>query len=289
MVGTGIQGTQIAMIAARTGYEVAVFDPREGAFRQTFEKLRADLKAKKVTPLIPWNQWEACARKVRQVTDLDAAVADAELILEAVPENIEIKKKVWKEIGAHAAPGAIIATNSSSMPVSRMESAGGRPEQVLNIHFYFPMQGINMVDIMGGSRTRPDVMEKGVAWIKSIGFVPLTVNQELLGFCFNRVWRAIKRETLYMWGNGFVNFMDIDRAWMIFTRMKEGPFALMDKVGLDVIWDIEMVYYADSKDPKDHPPRALKDMIGRGELGVKSGKGFYTYPEPEFLKPNFLA
>jgi 3-hydroxybutyryl-CoA dehydrogenase len=289
MVGTGIQGTQIAMIAARTGYEVAVFDPRAGAFRQTFEKLRADLKAKKVTPLIPWNQWEACARKVRQVTDLGEAVADAELILEAVPENIEIKKKVWKEIGAAAAPGAIIATNSSSMPVSRMEKAGGRPEQVLNIHFYFPMQGVNMVDIMGGSRTRPDVMAKGIAWIKSIGFVPLTVNKELLGFCFNRVWRAIKREALYMWGNGFVNFMDVDRAWMIFTRMKEGPFALMDKVGLDVIWDIEMVYYADSKDPKDHPPQALKDMIGRGELGVKSGKGFYTYPEPEFLKPNFLA
>jgi 3-hydroxybutyryl-CoA dehydrogenase len=289
MVGTGIQGTQIAMIAARAGYDVTVFDPRPGAFRQTFEKVRADLKAKKVTPIIPWNQWEACAAKVRQVLELKAAVQDAELVLEAVPENLEIKLKVWKEIGRLAHPGAILATNSSSMPVSRMEAAGGRPEQVLNIHFYFPMQGVNMTDIMGGSCTRPDVMETGIAWIKSIGFVPLTVNKELLGFCFNRVWRAIKREVLYMWGNGFVNFMDVDRAWMIFTRMKEGPFALMDKVGLDVIWDIEMVYYSDSKDPKDHPPQALKDMIDRGELGVKSGKGFYTYPEPDFLKPDFLS
>jgi len=289
MVGTGIQGTQIAMIAARAGYEVTVYDPRPGAFRQTYEKVRADLKAKKVTPIIPWNQWEAVAGKVRQVQDLAAAVGDADLVLEAVPENLDIKLKVWKQIGAVAAPGAILATNSSSMPVSRMEAAGGRPEQVLNIHFYFPMQGVNMTDIMGGTRTRPDVMEKGIAWIRSIGFVPLTVNKELLGFCFNRVWRAIKRETLYMWGNGFVNFMDVDKAWMIFTRMKEGPFALMDKVGLDVIWDIEMVYYADSKDPKDHPPQALKEMIDRGELGVKSGKGFYTYPEPAFLRPDFLS
>jgi 3-hydroxybutyryl-CoA dehydrogenase len=289
MVGTGIQGTQIAMIAARAGYDVTVFDPRPGAFRQTFEKVRADLKAKKVTPIIPWNQWEACAAKVRQVQDLGQAVRAAELVLEAVPENLEIKLKVWKEIGRLAHPGAILATNSSSMPVSRMEAAGGRPEQVLNIHFYFPMQGVNMTDIMGGTRTRPDVMETGIAWIKSIGFVPLTVNKELLGFCFNRVWRAIKREVLYMWGNGFVNFMDVDRAWMIFTRMKEGPFALMDKVGLDVIWDIEMVYYSDSKDPKDHPPQALREMIDRGELGVKSGKGFYTYPEPDFLKPDFLS
>ena len=288
MVGTGIQGTQIAMIAARAGYEVTVYDPRPGAFRQTYEKVRADLKAKKVNPIIPWNQWEACAGKVRQVQDLAAAIGDAELVLEAVPENLDIKLKVWKQIGEAAAPGAILATNSSSMPVSRMEAAGGRPEQVLNIHFYFPMQGVNMTDIMGGTRTRPDVMEKGIAWIRSIGFVPLTVNKELLGFCFNRVWRAIKREVLYMWGNGFVNFMDVDKAWMIFTRMKEGPFALMDKVGLDVIWDIEMVYYAESKDPKDHPPQALKDMIDRGELGVKSGKGFYTYPEPAFLRPDFL-
>jgi 3-hydroxybutyryl-CoA dehydrogenase len=174
------------------------------------------------------------------------------------------------------------------MPVSRFEKEGGRPEQVLNIHFYFPLQGVNMVDIMGGTRTRADVMETGKAWIKSIGFVPLTVNKELLGFCFNRVWRAIKRETLYMWGNGFVDFMDVDRAWMIFTRMKEGPFALMDKVGLDVIWDIEMVYHNDSKDPKDHPPNALREMIARGELGVKSGKGFYTYPNPAFLQADFL-
>jgi 3-hydroxybutyryl-CoA dehydrogenase len=145
-----------------------------------------------------------------------------------------------------------------------------------------------MVDIMGGTRTSPEVLEKGKAWIRSLRFIPLTVNKELLGFCFNRVWRAIKRETLYMWGNGFVNFRDIDRAWMVFTGMREGPFALMDKVGLDVVHDIEMVYYNDSKDPKDIPPDALKKKMQKGELGVKSGKGFYTYPNPEYLDPDFL-
>ncbi len=288
VVGTGIQGTQIAMIAARAGYEVKVFDPKPGAFRQTFEKLRADLKAKGVKPLIPWNRWEECARKVRHVRDLGKAVAGAELVLEAVPENLELKKSVWREIASQAAPGAILATNSSSIPVSRLEEESGRPERVLNIHFYFPMQGVNMVDVMGGSRTLPEVLATGIAWVRSIGFVPLTVKKELLGFCFNRVWRAVKREVLFMWGNGYVDFQDVDRAWMIFTGMKEGPFALMDKVGLDVIWDIEMVYYNESKDPKDHPPQALKEMIDRGDLGVKSGKGFYTYPDPAFLRPDFI-
>jgi len=92
-----------------------------------------------------------------------------------------------------------------------------------------------------------------------------------------------------MWGNGFVDFRDSDRGWMVFTKMKEGPFAIMDKVGLDVVYDIEMVYYNDSKDPKDKPPDALLQMIQRGELGVKTGKGFYTYPDPEFLRPDFLS
>ncbi len=108
MVGTGIQGTQIAMIAARTGYEVTVYDPREGAFRQTFEKLRADLKAKIVTPIIPWNQWEACAKKVRQVQDLREAIQDADLVLEAVPENLEIKKRSGRRSAQrpHPAPSS---------------------------------------------------------------------------------------------------------------------------------------------------------------------------------------
>jgi 3-hydroxybutyryl-CoA dehydrogenase len=288
VVGTGILGAQIAMIAAHKGYKVKVFDPREGAFQQTYEKLRGDLKAKKVKPIIPWPEWPACAKAVKQVTDLAEAVKDADLVIEAIPENRELKTAVFKELGVNAAPGAILATNSSSMPVSRFEEVSGRPERCLNIHFYFPLQGVNMVDLMGGTRTLPEVLKKGADWIRSIGFVPLTVNRELLGFCFNRVWRAVKREVLYMWGNGFVDFQDVDRGWMVFTGMKEGPFALMDKVGLDVVWDIEMVYYSDSKDPKDHPPQALKDKIERGELGVKSGKGFYTYPNPAFLKPDFL-
>jgi 3-hydroxybutyryl-CoA dehydrogenase len=91
-----------------------------------------------------------------------------------------------------------------------------------------------------------------------------------------------------MWANDFVDFRDIDRAWRVFTGTKMGPFAMMDSVGLDTVYNIEMVYYNDSKDPKDKPPEALMKKINKGELGVKSGKGFYAYPNPEFLKPDFL-
>jgi len=289
VVGAGILGMQIAILAAHAGYQVRVYDPREEAFRETYQKIRLDLEAKKVTPLIPWDDWERCRNSVQQATSLDEAVSDAELVIEAVPEDVKFKNELFTELGRKAPPKAILATNSSSIPVSRMENNSGRPERCLNIHFYFPLQGVNIVDIMGGTKTLPEVMQKGIDWIYSIGCIPLKVNKEILGFCFNRVWRAIKREVLYMWGNGFVDFRDSDRGWMVFTKMKEGPFAIMDKVGLDVVYDIEMVYYNDSKDPKDKPPDALLQMIQRGELGVKTGKGFYTYPDPEFLRPDFLS
>jgi 3-hydroxyacyl-CoA dehydrogenase len=288
VIGTGILGSQIAMLASIKGYNVKVFDSEAGAFQKTFEKIRADLQSKGIDPIIPWEQWDTCAGAIKQVTDMGEAVGEAELVIEAVPENLDLKKEVFRKLGEKAPKGAILATNSSSIPVSRLESSSGCPEYCLNIHFYFPLQGTNMVDIMGGTKTLPEVMDKGVAWIRSLQFIPLTVKKELLGFCFNRVWRAIKRETLYMWGNDFVDFRDVDRAWMVFTGMKEGPFALMDKVGLDVVYDIEMVYYRDSKDPKDYPPEALEEKIKQGELGVKSGKGFYTYPDPEYLNPDFL-
>ena len=146
-----------------------------------------------------------------------------------------------------------------------------------------------MVDLMGGTKTTPETTGAMKAWIRSVGCIPLMVKKEIFGFCFGRVWRAIKRQTLYMWAGGFVDFRDIDRAWMIFTGMPQGPFGIMDRIGLDVIYDIEMVYYNESKDPKDHPPEGLKAMVERGELGIKTGKGFYTYPDPAFSRPDFLS
>jgi len=287
VVGTGTLGAQIAMLASNADYSVTIFDRQAGAFDAIMEKLHADLKTKQVEPFIPFNRWPACRRQIKQYEKLDEAVKDADLVIEAVPENLELKCEVFRQLGQLTSPEAILATNSSSIPISRIESATKRAEQCLNLHFYFPALGTTMVDVMGGTRTAAATFEAGKAWVRSIGCLPLTVKKEILGFCFNRVWRAIKRETLYMWAEGFVDFRDIDRAWMIFTGMPHGPFGMMDNVGLDVVHNIETVYYNESKDPKDHPPEALKAMVDRNELGRKTGKGFYTYPNPEYEKPDF--
>jgi 3-hydroxybutyryl-CoA dehydrogenase len=276
------------MLSANAGYKVNVYDTRENAFDETYDKLFADLKAKGVSPFIPWDRWAKCKSSIKFTTRIGDALKDVDLVVEATTEDVEIKRKVFKLMGENAPAKAIFATNSSSMPVSRMEDSSGRPERCINTHFYLPLQGMNMADLMAGTKTLPEVMQKGEEWIRSLGCVPLRVKKEILGFCFNSVWRAIKRQTLYMWGNGFVDFRDVDRAWQIFTKMKMGPFALMDAVGLDTVYNIEMVYYNESKDPKDNPPDALVEKIKKGELGVKTGKGFYSYPNPEFLKEDFL-
>lgn len=288
VIGTGVLGTQISIKASHFGYEVFAYDIDAVSFYRAHESIKSRLNTGVDEGFFTVKQWDISAKAVRICKDLTEAVDHADLVIEAVPENIVLKRKVFESIDALAPARAILASNSSSIPISKIESSTTRPGQCMNIHFYSPAMGKNMADIMGGTQTLPEVMEAGKEWIRSIGCVPLTVKKESFGFCFNRVWRAIKRETLYMWAEGIVDFKDIDRAWMIYTGMPRGPFGLMDNVGLDVVYDIEMVYFNESKDPKDHPPDALKEKIEGKELGLKTGKGFYTYPNPEYGKNDFL-
>ena len=288
IIGTGTLGTQIAMLVASYGYEVSSYDIDEASFKRVLDTLKTSIKISGRKPVFPAENLEEEAKKITRCQRLEDALRDADLVIEAVPEDLELKRNVFEKLDALAPGRAIFATNSSSIPISRIESATVRPEKCLNLHFYSLATGANMVDVMAGSKTTPETIETARAWIRSLGCIPLMVKKEIFGFCFGRVWRAIKRQTLYMWAGGFVDFRDIDRAWMIFTGMAQGPFGLMDRIGLDVIYDIEMIYYNESKDPRDYPPEALKAMVERGELGIKTGKGFYTYPEPAFSRPDFL-
>ncbi len=288
VIGTGTLGTQIAIQAAYYGYEVRAYDEDPEILQKMIQKLKGTMKFLGKSPTMPADEWEKAASKVQFAKDMGEALKEAELVIEAIPENLELKRKAWAKIDSLAPRGAILATNSSSIPISRIEGATQRPEKCLNMHFYQPAVGWNIVDVMGGTKTTPEVLETARQFIRSIHCIPLTVKKEILGFCFNSVWRAVKKQTLYLWGNGFVDYQDIDRAWMVMFTPTYGPFFLMDLVGLDVVYDIEMSYYNESKDPKDLPPKALKEMIDQKKLGVKTGKGFYTYPNPEFLKPDFL-
>jgi 3-hydroxybutyryl-CoA dehydrogenase len=264
VIGIGFMGKQIINQVVLYDYNIRIYDINPEGVEKTARSLNRKKKVKKI---------------YGEVTDhenLSEAVADADLIIEAVPEKLELKREVFSQIDKAAPPHAIIATNSSSIPVSKIEDVVERKDKVLNIHFYIP-KTIPMADIMRGSQTSDETFEKGKKWIESIELEPLVVKKECLGFVFNRIWRAVKKECLEIWAGGYADIETVDKAWKIYTGMGLGPFQLMDGVGLDVVYDIEISYYKESGNPDDLPPQALKDKINKGELGLKTQKGFYTY------------
>ena len=177
VIGTGVLGTQIAMVSAYAGYDVNVYDAAAASFDATIAKLSADLKAKGMTPFIPWDKWDECKKKIRFGTDLARAIEDVDFIVEAITEDVEMKRKLFKEMGQLAPAKTIFATNSSSLPVSRMEDGGARPERCINTHFYQPLYGMIMTDLMPGTKTLPEVLQKGEEWIRSLGIIPLRVKR----------------------------------------------------------------------------------------------------------------
>jgi 3-hydroxybutyryl-CoA dehydrogenase len=231
---------------------------------------------------------ESMLEQIRFEANAAEAVRGVDLVIEAVPERLEVKRMVFGELDKICGENTIITTNSSSIRVSLIEDATMRRDRVLNTHFYsFPWRS-RIVELMRGTMTSDKTVTSVGEFMRSIGMVPLFVRRESTGFIFNRVWRAVKRECLHLVDEGVASFEDVDRAWMCIYGMDIGPFGLMDRVGLDVVRDIENVYYGESHDLRDAPPRLLLEKIEEGELGVKSGKGFYSYPNPIYREPGWL-
>jgi 3-hydroxybutyryl-CoA dehydrogenase len=281
-------GVQIGLQCALHGIHVRMTDVSAPALARAAqaqaEILDPRVEAGEISPA----DRAAARTRVRACADLGEALQGADLAIEAVPERLELKRQVFAQLDARCDPHTILATNSSSIRISLIEDATTRPDRVLNLHFYAPVWQRHMVDLQRGSSTSDETFERASRFVRQIGCTPLLVLRESTGFCFNRVWRAVKRECLHLVDDGVASFEDVDRAWMIFNDAPLGPFALMDMIGLDVIADIERVYYAESGDARDAPPPLLTDKVERGELGVKTGKGFYSYPHPAFEDPAWL-
>jgi 3-hydroxybutyryl-CoA dehydrogenase len=288
VIGAGTMGAQISVQIANHGYEVNLLARHPEKFQKSLRDLADSLQNTGRISAPGLEEWLQGAGKVKLREDRPEALRGADLVIEAVSEDLELKRNLFARIDSLAPPDAILSTTSSTIPISRIENATRRPGRCLNLHFYQPALLVNMVDIMGGTQTAAEVMEAAERFIQSIGSVPLVVKGESLGFGFPRVLHTVYQQALSLWAAGVMDFRDLDRAWMIFTRMPRGPFGIMDAVGLDVLFDLLMVYYQESKSQRDRPPDALKDLITQGKLGMKSGQGFYSYPHPEYARPDFL-
>lgn len=274
VVGAGTLGQRIALMFATGGGEVRVFDKapeqREAARRFVEAELPALLER---TP-------GGSPGRIVESHDLAHAVAGAWLVVESLPERLELKEAMFSELDGLTPADTILATNSSSYPSSQMIGGVSRPERVVNTHFYMPPDR-NAVEVMSCGRTDEAVIDLLMAVLPDFGLVPFRVRGESVGFIFNRIWAAMKREALAVVAEGVATPEEVDRIYQLALGTRLGLFRAMDRTGLDVILDIEEHYAAERAGIPDGPRRLLREYIEQGRLGVKSGIGFYSdYQEP---------
>ena len=285
VIGAGTLGAQIAAMTAASGRDVRLYDVAPGAAEAAITRLRTML-----TPVIErgdldWNLDPTLAR-ITPVATLEESVRGVDLVIEAVREHLQTKRDLFAEI-ARINPDPFLATNSSSIPSSELASAAADPGRLVNLHFFTEFWVTSCVELMGCGQTTEATMETMAEFGRSLGLYTAVVRGESKGFIINRIWRAVKRESLAVVDQGHADPEDVDRLWAFFWGINIGPFGKMDQVGLNVIADIEDSYIAISQDPTDRPSPTLHALVNAGKLGEKTGEGFYRYPKPAFKVPGW--
>ena len=270
--GAGTLGRRIAAVYAAGGSRVRIFDPSPDQRDAAIAFCTDEVDDFRVTLGLAASR----AGAVETADDLEAAVRGAWMVVEAAPERPELKREVLADLDRLADPDAIVASNSSSLPTSKLIGGVAHPERVLNTHYYMP-PAMNAVELMSCGETDEGIIEALIGKLPDYGLAPFHVRRESDGFIFNRIWAAIKRECLLVVEEGVAPPADVDGMWNIFVRGGIPPFELMDRVGLDVVLDIEEHYASIRPGIPEGPRRLLRDQIEQGHLGVKSGRGFYEH------------
>jgi 3-hydroxybutyryl-CoA dehydrogenase len=272
--GAGTLGRRIGSVYAAGGADVRMFDTSQAqlqAARDYMNEQREHVR----TAL---NLHDSRAGEVALFDDLAEAVRGAWMVIEAIPERLALKREVLAQLDELADADAILASNSSSFPTSLLIDGVKRPERVLNTHYQQPPE-LNAVELMSCGETDEALIDALMEWIPRYGLVPFRVRRESDGFIFNRIWAAIKRECLMVVDEGVAEPEDVDGMWTIFTAPGIPPFRLMDRVGLDVVLAIEEHYASVRSGLPEGPRTLLHTLVDEGNLGVKSGRGFYEYSD----------
>lgn len=289
IIGAGNQGPKIACRSIVSGLTTTLHDKYGKALEKAGKQIGTWLEEYWLGEHFGPVEIGSIKARLKLVSNLSEAVSHSDLVIECVPEDLVVKRQVFTEIDRAAPALALLGTNSSSLPCSKLADVVSRPELMFNINFSHPEKPDDkLVELMKGRNTSNDTLLAAERFIRTLGMVPIVTLKEIMGFSFNRTWRAVKKEVLYLFDRGYASPDDLDRAWMLEFGSPWGPFGLMDIIGIDTVRDIEKQYYLDSGDESDRPPQLLDEMIARGELGLKAGSGFYRYPDPAYKDPAWL-
>lgn len=289
VIGSGTMGLQIGLQAAIHGCHVVVHDTEPAALDAAPRRLRGYGEAPVAAGLVDADRLERALASIECIADPVAAAAVVDLVCESVPEDPVLKGRVLGQFNELCPQRAVFTTNSSTLLPSMFAAATGRPDRFAALHFHTPVWSSNVVDVMPHPGTSAETTEFLLAFARRIGQIPIRLRKESFGYVFNALYTAINREALTLVTNGIASVEDVDRAWIGIMKMPIGPFGMLDGVGLDTVWHITDYWARQTGDPQT---RANADFVrtylDRGRLGVKSGSGFYQYPNPAYEAPGFL-
>jgi 3-hydroxybutyryl-CoA dehydrogenase len=276
VIGAGTMGNGIAHVFAQNGFPVQLVDVNAAQLDKAIQTIGKNLDRQIAKGSLTEDQKTATLSRLQTQTDLATGVSGADLVVEAATENIELKLNIFRQIDQFAPAHAILATNTSSISITRIAAVTKRPEQVIGMHFMNPVPVMKLVEIINGYATREDITNTIVSLSKTLGKVPCVVN-DYPGFIANRILMPMINEAIYSLYEGIAGVESIDTIMKLGMAHPMGPLQLADFIGLDVCLSILQVLHDGFGNPKYAPCPLLVNMVTAGKLGVKSGEGFYTY------------
>ena len=281
VLGSGVMGHGIAQVSATAGYNIVLRDIEQEFLDKAMDKISWSLDKLVSKEKISKEERDSIFSRIKPIVDLNEAVKDADMVIEVVPEIMELKKKVYAELDKAAAPEVIFASNTSTLPITEIANTTSRPDKVVGIHFFNPPQLMKLVEVIPGEKTSQEVTETTEEFVKSVKKEPVLCRRDVPGFIVNRLFIPMVHEACYVMDRQGTSKTEIDSAVKFKLGFPMGIFELADFTGMDVIHKatVEM-HLRDKKVINPHP--TIEKMFDEKKLGQKSGEGFYKYSDDKY-------